>query len=272
MRRRCLFVLLATLMFALPLRAHDLFLVLRTFFVPPETAVEIHALNGTFSKSEAAVARARMRDVSVVTTAGTTHPDTTAWRDRGDTSILSIRTGAAGTYVVGVSTLPKVLRLEAKQFNDYLATEGVPEVLVARRRDGEMDRPARERYHKHVKALLQVGTVRTDAFGAVLGYQAEIVPLGNPYTLSSGARTTLRVRALVAGAPEAHLVLQYGGRDAKGNRIEPKEVRTDAAGVAAIPLTRPGRWYVKFIHMTRLSGDAEADYESRWATLTFEMR
>ena len=62
MRRRCLFVLLATLMFALPSR-HGLFLVLRTFFVPPETAVEIHALNGTFSKSEAAVARAHARRI-----------------------------------------------------------------------------------------------------------------------------------------------------------------------------------------------------------------
>ena len=272
MLRRFALVLLATMAFALPLRAHDLFLTLRSFFLPPNAAVEIHALNGTFSKSEAAVARDRMRDVSVISPAGTSHPDTSAWRDRGNTSILTIRTGASGTYVVGVSTRPKVLRLEAKDFNAYLASEGVPEVLAARRRDGELNRPARERYHKHVKALLQVGDARSDAFATVLGYPAELVPLANPYSLKAGAGIALRLRALVGGAPAANLVLQYGGRDTKGNRIVPKEVRTDAAGVASVPLATPGRWYVKFIRMTRLAGDADADYESRWATLTFEMR
>ena len=270
--RRLTLSLVACAVFALPLRAHDLFLTLRTFFVPAETVVEIHALNGTFSSSAAAVARGRMNDVSVLSLSGRTHPDTTAWRDHGDTSVLTLRTGAAGTYVVGVSTLPKILRLDAADFNAYLASEGVPEVLAARRRDGELDRPARERYAKHVKALLQVGDARTGVTSAALGYPAELVPLSNPYSLRSGPRTRIAIRAQVGGAPQPDLVLQIGGRDARGNRIAPREVRTDASGVAQVPLAQPGRWYVKFIRMRRLANDPEADYESQWATLTFEVR
>ena len=50
------------------------------------------------------------------------------------------------------------------------------------------------------------------------------------------------------------------------------QVRTNANGDADLVLRQPGRWYVKFIHMTKLTGDPDADYESRWATLTFEIR
>ncbi|MBI3568877.1 MAG: DUF4198 domain-containing protein [Gemmatimonadetes bacterium] len=270
--RRLLLAVLALSIGALPLRAHDLFLTMRTFFVPAETPVVIHALNGTFTSSEAVVARGRLRDVSVVSPAGRTHPDTTAWQDQGDTSVLTVRTGPAGTYVVGMATAPRVLALDAASFNAYLASEGVPEVLAARRRDGELTQPARERYAKNAKVLLQVGDQRTDGATGALGYAAELVPLRNPYALRAGANTVLAVRALVDGTPQAHLIVQVGGRGARGVRVAPRSLRTDSAGVAQIPLRYPGRWYIKFIHMRRLTNDPDADYASHWATLTFEVR
>jgi hypothetical protein len=85
------------LTFASALAAHDLFLRARSYFVEPNTAVEITVLNGTFDESEGAVARHRVRDISVVGPHGTTHPDTGAWRPQGDTTLLRLRTGEAGT-------------------------------------------------------------------------------------------------------------------------------------------------------------------------------
>jgi hypothetical protein len=43
--------------------------------------------------------------------------------------------------------------------------------------------------------------------------------------------------------------------------------------VAEVTLDAPGggRWYVKFIHMVRVT-EPGLDYESKWATLTFETR
>ena len=78
------------------------------------------------------VARNRLRDLSVVGPNGIAHPDTSAWSEAGDTSVFVFRTGAAGTYVVGASTLPRTLRMEAKAFNEYLASDGVTDMLESR--------------------------------------------------------------------------------------------------------------------------------------------
>jgi hypothetical protein len=221
---------------AVTLRAHDLFLRLERYFVPPNSEVRVYVLNGTFSKSEGAVTRDRLRALDLVSPAGATPLDTAAWVPAGDTTVLTLRTGDAGTYVVGASLRPRELRLEAKDFNKYRATDGVPDVLEARRRSGELDRPARERYHKHVKAVLQVGSRRSAGFDRALGYPAELVPLDNPYTLRPGA--SLRVRAMVDGAPVANQYVIAGGRRGDGTRIAQRGVRTDTEGVARIQIGR----------------------------------
>jgi hypothetical protein len=275
-KRRSTLVPIAALVIALitaaagALLAHDLFLRPTRFFVPENSEVQIHVLNGTFSKSEGAVTRDRLRALDVISPAGVAPLDTSAWVPAGDATVLTVRTGSAGTYVVGASLKPRELRLEAKDFNKYLASDGVPDVLEARRRSGELDRTARERYHKHVKAVLQVGTERSGGFDRALGYPAELVPLDNPYTLRPGA--SLRVRALVDGRPVANQYVVTGGRTAGGTRIAQRGVRTDSDGVARVPLRSAGIWYLKFIHMERATADTTIDYESKWATLTFQVR
>ena len=250
--------------------AHDMFVKPARFFVEENAEVVVRVLNGTFATSENSIARGRLADVSVVSPAGRQQLDTAAWSAEGDTSTFRVRTGAAGTYVVTTSTRPSVIALEAKDFNQYLGEDGIPDVLAARRRAGELDRPARERYAKHVKALIQVGRTPSDHFGTALGYPAEIVPLDNPYALPAGRRV-LRVRTLVDGQPAANQYVLYGGRTAGGGRIAPRSARSDSAGVARVPLAQAGTWYVKFIHMARVQSDT-VDYESKWATLTFQIR
>lgn len=253
------------------LAAHDLFLRAENYFVPPNGTVRLHVLNGTFSKSENAVTKDRLRDLSIVNPSGTTTPLAIAgWAETGDTSIVTVPVGESGTYLIGASLRPREIALEAKDFNTYLATDGIPDVLAARRQSGELDRPARERYSKHVKALVQVGSTRTAGYGAELGYPAELVPLNNPYSLKPGS--TLRVRAVVEGSPVASQVVIAGGRTAGGGRIAQRSVRTNSDGVASIRLGSRGLWYVKFIHMQRATADTTIDYESKWATLTFAVR
>jgi uncharacterized GH25 family protein len=266
---------IAALMFLLlvtagSLLAHDLFLKPDNFFVNPGETITARVLNGTFTKSENAVTKDRVRDIAVVTPTGTARLDTAAWADQGDTSVLTVETTESGTYVLGASLLPRELRLEAKDFNTYLASDGVPDILEARRRNQELTRPARERYSKHVKALVQVGSTRSDGYDTALGYPAELIPLDNPYALKLGS--TLRVRAMVEGQPVARQLVIAGGRTANGGRITQRSVRTDSAGVARIRLGSPGVWYVKFIHMEPAAGDTTIDYASKWATLTFALR
>ena len=270
MKRAVILAVILLLAGAASLAAHDLFLKLESYFVEPGSTVRVHVLNGTFSKSEGAVTRDRVRHLGVVTPGGVVQLDTADWRATGDTSVLTVQMGAAGTYVIGASVRPRELRLEAKDFNAYLASDGVPDILAARRRDNELDRPARERYHKHVKAIVQVGDERTDGYQTALGYPAELVPLDNPYALRVGG--VLRVRALVEGQPVANQLVVSGGRTPSGARITQRSVRTDSAGVARVRIGSRGAWYVKFIHMERAAADATIDYESKWATLTFGVR
>lgn len=271
MTRRVLFATLLLLGTAGTLAAHDLFLRAENYFLPPNGTARLQVLNGTFSKSENAVTRDRLRDLSIVGPTGATTPlDAAGWAETGDTSIVTVPLGESGTYLIGASLRSREIALSAKDFNAYLASDGLPDILATRRREGKLERPARERYSKHVKALLQVGSTRTTGYGAELGYPAELVPLDNPYTLKPGG--TLRVRAVVEGSPVANQVVIAGGRTAAGGRITQRSVRTDNDGVGRIRLASRGLWYVKFIHMQRAASDTTIDYESKWATLTFAVR
>jgi len=252
------------------LSAHDLFFRLDDFFVSPGVMLKVRALNGTFSTSENSVMRNRLRDLSLVSKGVRTHPDTTLWAAAGDTSILSIQTSQPGTYVIGASLLPREITLDAKEFNSYLVEDGIPDVLAAREKNKEMTKPATERYSKHIKTIIQVGSTRTGDFSTVLGYPAELVPLDNPYSLRAGG--TLRVRAMVDGRAAANQLVVSGGRSRTGKRFTEARTRTDASGVARVRLPSTGHWYVKFINMVPFRGGERIDYESKWATLTFGVR
>ena len=259
----------AALVLASALSAHDLFIKFDTYFLSPGAAVRVPVLNGTFTKSENAIERRRIADFSLVTPGGREALDTSAVSAQGDTTMLALRLRGPGTYVVALSTQPSEISLAGKDFTAYLREEAIRDVLEARARSGISADSAHERYSKHVKAVFQVGATRTDGFATPLGYAAEIVPLDNPYGLGPGG--AIRVRCLVDGQPAAGLSVLAGGRTPGGARIRAQELRTDADGIAAVRLTSRGRWYAKFVRMEKLK-DGPRDYESRWATLTFEVR
>jgi Domain of unknown function (DUF4198) len=249
--------------------AHDLFLKFDSFFLEPNTKTAVRLMNGYFNRSENAVARDRMRDVSVITPSGDrVNPPASDWRDEKDSALLSLQTGVEGSYVAGVSTNPREIALKAAQFNDYLRHDGVPDTLAQRRRGKELGKSARERYSKHVKAIFQVGESRTGSFKTALGYPVEIIPRQNPYELKIG--NTLEILCVKDGSPIANQFVM-AGRESNRRVIASPGVRADSNGVARVKLAGRGKWFVKFIHMTKLN-EANLDYESKWASLTFEIR
>ncbi|MDE2805597.1 MAG: DUF4198 domain-containing protein [Gemmatimonadota bacterium] len=266
------------------LSAHTMFLKLDSFFLEPHSTAAVALINGDFDKSENVITRDRMLDVSVVGPGGTIHPPHSAWTDSAvfhwspdsvDTAVLSFETGSPGTYVIGVSTAPRVFALTAREFNEYLVHDGIVDAIEQRAAAGKTNDDATERYSKHVKALIQVGDARSAEWSHKLGYPVEFIPLRNPYELGVG--DDLRVRFLRAGRPVANQLVYashdgHHGHDEAGEHVEAVTTRTDADGVAAIPLSGAGRWYVRTIHMVETTAEPEVDYESNWATLTFEVR
>lgn len=271
MTRRFLLFFTLLVMACATLEAHDLFLKPERFFVAPPQGLRVRVINGTFDKSENAIDASRVADLSIVTAEGRTKLDTAkTWAAEEPMSVASIGPLSSGVAVIGASTLPRELELTGKEFNEYLKGDGVPDVLDDRKAKGELERSARERYSKHVKTIVQAGDGRSGKVDTVLGYPAELVPLADPYALKTGE--TLPLKALVDGRPVANQYVLAGGRTPDGRRQTVQALRSDADGIVRVRLAARGQWYVKFIHMVRLSGDPTADYESKWASLTFEVR
>ena len=255
-------------------RGHDMFLVPPGGEVAPGGEIAVALYNGTFEQSENTIDRERMRDVTVIDGDGWAHhPLAPAWRDAGSTSVLTLAAGPPGTLLVGVSTRPRLLELSAEEFNEYLRHDGVRDVLDERLREGSFETDASEWYAKHVKTLIHVGGRSTDTWSQRLGHPVEIVPLADPFELRVG--DTLAALVLVDGEPFAGQLVYAGyegyrppgGTSEAGGR-DAQEARSDVNGVIRFDITRPGRWYLRLIHMTP-SGEEGIDYESNWATLTF---
>lgn len=263
------------LAFAAKLDAHDTFLKFETNFLRPDTKATVTLMNGTFETSENSVALDRMRDVRITgPNKLLQRPKKDQWRLTEKLNELTFRTGATGTYGVGVSIKPRTLKMTAESFESYLNHDGVLDILEARRKGKQSEDEVNEKYSKHVKALFQVGEKRTDNITKPYGFPIEIVPQKNPFSLRVG--DTLPVTVLFKGKPVRNQLVyaNYAGfhrHDDSGQHIEAVKTRTNAKGAAQIKLSEKGRWYVRLIHMTP-SDEEDIDYESNWATLTFEIK
>ncbi len=269
MKLKIVSFLLIAILVVLPVFGHDLFLKPESFFTKPGESVRLSVMNGTFLTSEGAVAYARLTDVSVVSPGGKrSNPKEADFTKDETTAFLSVATPEAGNYVVGLSTNWRENALAAKEFNEYLTLEGIPDVLDNRKRDKELDKDARYRYSKYVKTILQAGEKQTDEYKTVLGYAVEMIPQQNPYRSKKGG--SIDVLCLRDGKPLVGQTVLVG-YEAGGKLAAEKALRSDAKGMIKIKLENVGKWYAKFINMVKVD-DPKVNYESKWATLTFEIK
>jgi uncharacterized GH25 family protein len=254
-------------------QAHEMFLKANPSIVTADSDQVVRLINGTFDKSENSIGRDRMANVSIVANGKTSNPPEGDWYDDADSSYLRYRAGDAGTYVIGVSTRPKIIAMSPEEFATYLKHEGVVDTLATFEKDNKLTE-VRERYAKHVRTIVQVGDNKTDDFAHELGYPVEILLDQNPYELKFGAEVSFRV--LFNGKPVANQPARasyegFHGHDASGGHINSHELRTDKDGRARFLLSNKALWYISLIHMQPVS-DADADYESHWATITFDVK
>jgi uncharacterized GH25 family protein len=145
------------------------------------------------------------------------------------------------------------------KFDRYLGEEGL-ERIRGLRKAGEG--PVREIYSRCAKSLLRVGD-GSSGYDRALGLELELVPERDPYSLKPGE--ALPVRLLYRGEPlDGALVIALASPDSKVS------ART-AGGRASLVLDRPGRWLVKAVHMVPAPEGSGAEWESLWASLTFEL-
>jgi uncharacterized GH25 family protein len=165
------------------------------------------------------------------------------------------------TYASGRSPVS----LDGAKFESYLSEEGLEAVSAVRARKSQSAASVKEVFSRYAKSFLDVGGKGGTGYDRVLGLTLELIPEKDPTSLTSGAE--LPVRLLFRGKPLAGVLVTALPHDKPDTKIT---ARTDAAGRARLRLDQPGEWLVKAVHMIPAPAETAADWESFWASLTFE--
>lgn len=153
------------------------------------------------------------------------------------------------------------VQLDSAKFDSYLGEEGLERIRKLRKPG-----PVKEIYSRCAKSLLSVGAGPGAGYDRVLGLELELVAEKNPYALKPGEELPLRL--LYHGKPLDGALLVAIPKGAKDAKLS---ARSDSRGRAALRLDRPGVWLVKAVHMVPAPKGSGAEWESLWASLTFEL-
>jgi hypothetical protein len=178
-----------------------------------------------------------------------------------------VRTGKPGIAIASYSSTHTLITLDAAPFEAYLAGEGLQRILQLRARLGLSGQPGREAFRRCAKALIRIGDVAgTTGHDHRTGCDLELVPEANPFALAAGDR--LAVRLLYQGLPLAGARVNLFVQEHPG--VHSFAV-TDALGRASLPVTGTGFHLIGTVHMIPAAGIPGADWESIWASLTFDI-
>ncbi len=173
--------------------------------------------------------------------------------------------GADGIQVVTYQSVHVRHLMDGPAFERYLEEEGLTGISDLRRSRGETDTPGREVYSRCAKALLAIGDPARGGHDRRVGLTLELVPQVNPYTLRPSEQ--LPVQVLYRGEPVADILVVAVSQRAPHDTVR---ARTDPDGRVRLLLDRAGPWLVKAVHMVAAPQGVDADWESFWASLTFE--
>lgn len=267
------------LLAAAPAAAHQTYLISDLYVLRPGTDNFLILRNGTYHKSGYSITRKMSRDISIVMggerrTPAADDVDDVDSNPTYTSTYIKVVAESQGTALAGLAAHPDYIALPAEIFANYLHHEGMTDALDAFKATNTLT-TIRERYTKHAKALFQVGTPLTDDFKTPLGYKAEIFVEQNPGAVKVGDEMSIVV--LFEGKPlkNQQVYVSYASHeeppDATIPQISAYSLRTDEKGRARFRITTKDKWYVQLIHMQKVM-DEDADYESNWSTITFEIR
>lgn len=183
----------------------------------------------------------------------------------GDRPALAMTAPFEGLNVVAYETTPAFVNYkEWEKFLKFADHKDFSDIEARHKANGFPEVPFKERYTRHAKALIAVG----DGVGAdqPVGMKTEFVALSNPY--DPGFDGTMRVQVLLYGEPRSDAQVEVFARAPDGNVVVTLH-RTDAAGLAAIPVI-PGHDYLfDAVVLEPILTEDSAVWDTYWAALTF---
>jgi uncharacterized GH25 family protein len=167
-----------------------------------------------------------------------------------------------GGYIVAFESKYTLANLPAEQFSAYLKEEGLEPILKLREQRGESERGASDAYTRHAKALIRAGESQEEFVDRAVGLRLELIA---GRELPGDERS---FQLLHEGKPLANALVIATRLGAAANDLQ---ARTDNGGRVTLSLQAAGTWRVDTVHMIRARSAVPADWESLWASLTFEI-
>lgn len=240
--------------------AHDFWIEPLDFRPAAGTAVPLRLLVGEHFTGNASLYLPERFERYVQVTAGGERP--VAGR-RGDDPAGSV-VAAAGINIIGLHSKKFEVSFDSlAEFEKYLAAEGLERHLALAERRWKLSRGILEIYSRCAKSFIRAGDPAEPWADHAFGFPLELIAESSPYARAG----ELRLQLLYRGQPlEGALVVAF----AKQAPMDKTKHRTDKDGRVALPLARDGVWLVTAVHMIPAPLLGRADWESFWASLTFE--
>lgn len=240
--------------------AHDFWIEPRAFRPAPGTPVGLNLFVGQDFKGDAVPYFPQKFERYIVAGPDGVRPIAGVL---GDEPAGSITPATAGLHVIGLQTRPEAVSFDTlEEFEQYLRKEGLDHQLQAQRRRHRPGKKIEESYFRCAKSLIAPSGATTNGADRILGFPLELVAETNPYLTPK-----LRLRLLYEGKPlSGALVIAFN----KADPLTKLKTRTDDNGHVEFTLPRSGVWLVTSVHMIPAPFYSRHDWNSLWASLTFE--
>lgn len=176
-----------------------------------------------------------------------------------------VRLTAPGGYVIAYRSNRAYTELPAVEFDRYLQDKGLERIIALRERRQAGPRGVREAYSRYAKALVRMGAGVDAVIDRPMGLRLEL--LAEPGLINSQPGNSRTFQLLYESKPLAGVQIAAGR---PGTADADQIARTGTDGRVSFRLRAAGQWRIAAVHMIEPSRGIAADWESLWASLTFE--
>jgi len=187
----------------------------------------------------------------------------------GDLPAVNVAVEKEGLAILSAVTTPSEITYETwEEFSNFINSKGLQWVFDEHKKRNLPEKNFVETYRRYVKSLVKIGDGKGN--DKALGLTFEWVLETNPYTSREGA---IKAQLLWKGRPHVNAQVSVFNR-IKGELIKSK-LMTDELGKVEIPRSAGGMFLINAVHMieapTKMATEKNAVWESRWASITYEL-
>jgi hypothetical protein len=184
---------------------------------------------------------------------------------------LPVNLETSGLHILTIETTRALSDLPAKQFENYLAEEGLTLIQLDRVRRNATDQSGTELYSRRGKTLLQVGPVMpADRYRLrrSVGLTLEIIAMDHPLEWVDG--DDLQAKVLFRGAPLDGVTV--GLVNTTDGTATAAHMKTMSDGTVSFAYPGPGAWMLHAVWGDRTDISDRADYSTIFSSLSFVVR